>query len=522
MTIRHRMHFTGLAILVLFFGMVEILWSQYQKIRTAQSAAMSLQEGVSFLQLTLRGLNESALTQGASASIETARNGMALFEKNYVELLDVTQNSSEVHTFLQGEWYTQWKTARFEIEAFLKDSENFDFDDVKKMVTIGKLIQNTGELADALGAMAAASRDQASQFEGHVLRTAVIGIAAIGAVTMGLFYWLTRLILKPLGRLVGFVGRVASSRDLTARIADLSNDELGEIGRAANHLLEGFHGVLSRLSGATSELVERSKQLGEVSHNTLEGVASQRDDTARLAETVARIVNLAAATAQRATSASEAITGAHGNISSNDVVLRSAAASINDLAARVERSSLLLTDLSSKGESIGRIVDVIKSIAEQTNLLALNAAIEAARAGENGRGFAVVADEVRMLATRTQQSTSEVQTMIEALQSGTVAVTQVMKEAKAKADFSVGRTAEAVTSLADAAEAIHRAADQGLCIARDAEHQTQELSSIADGLRRIGEVCDETAENSGKTSRVGQSLVATAERVELLAGEFRI
>ena len=522
MTIRHRMHLTGLAIVILLFTMIGVLWSQYQKIRAAHAAAVGLQEGVSFLQLTLRGLNESALTQGASASVQTARKGIAQFENDYSALLLLAAENSDVHGFLQGEWHTQWKKARGEMESFLKESEQFDFNDIKKMIAIGKLIQNTAELADALSARADGSRIQAEQFERNTLQIALIGVVAVGAMTIGLFYWLTRVILNPLSRLVHFIGNVASSNDLSIRSSHVANDELGEIVRASNQLLEGFHAVISQLRGAIIELVERSKQLGEVSKNTNKGVDNQRADTGLLAGTVARIVDLAVATAQRATDAAQSISVAHQSVGSTEAIIRAAADSIKELAQRVERSSELLTELNRQGESIGRIVDVIKSIAEQTNLLALNAAIEAARAGEHGRGFAVVADEVRTLATRTQQSTAEIQTMIEALQNGTIAVTEVMKDAKSKAEFSVQRNTDAVVSLASVADAIQTAAEQGLLIAGDAEHQTQELAHVAGGLRRIGGICDETAENSHATSRVGESLAVTAARVEQLAEQFRI
>lgn len=522
MTIRHRMYFTGFAIALLFSSMATVIWFQYTKIRAAQNTALSLQQGVSFLQLTLRGVNESALTKGASASVAIAREGLAHFEEAYAKLLLLTKARPDLYAFLEDEWLASWKDARDKIESFLNESEAFDFNDVKKMIAIGTLIDRTGKLADALNAMAEVSEEEAVAFEQAALRTAAIGMVAVGVVIVGLFFWLTRLILRPLARLVQFIGHVASSRDLSARMTNTSNDELGEIGHAANQLLERFHAVLRELRTATGDLAQQSKQLGQVSESTLHGVAGQRDDTARLADAVVRVVDLAVGTAERAVSAAEAVTGAHGNVNANQIIIRSAAASINDLAQRVERSSVLLIDLNSKGESIGRIVDVIKSIAEQTNLLALNAAIEAARAGDQGRGFAVVADEVRTLATRTQQSTAEIQTMIEALQAGTIAVTEVMKDAKSKADSSVASTAAVVESLVNVAGAIQRAADQGVRIARDAEHQNQELTSIANGLRNIGKVCDETAENSGATLRVGHALVATAARVEQLAEQFRI
>jgi methyl-accepting chemotaxis protein len=358
--------------------------------------------------------------------------------------------------------------------------------------------------------------------EHEAINTVAVGAGAIVAIVAGLFYSLARLIVRPIARLVGFIGLIESSRDLRARITDISNDELGEIGRATNQLLEKFHGALGEMRAASGELEERSRQLAVVSQNTLEGVTSQRDDTGRLMHTVTRVSDLAVGIAERSATTADAITRANENVSTNEKAIRSSSASINDLAQRVEHSSTLLVDLSAKTGNIGRIIDVIKSIAEQTNLLALNAAIEAARAGDQGRGFAVVADEVRTLATRTQQSTSEIQTMIEALQAGTVAVTSVMRDAKAKADAGVISTAAVIESLVEVVKTIQAASDQSIQIAKDTEHQTHELESIATGLRHIAKVCDETAGNCDATSKVSQALSTTATRVEQVAGQYQV
>ena len=185
------------------------------------------------------------------------------------------------------------------------------------------------------------------------------------------------------------------------------------------------------------------------------------------------------------------------------------------------RTASTIQRLETDSQSISKVLEVIRGVAEQTNLLALNAAIEAARAGEQGRGFAVVADEVRTLASRTQQSTIEIQQVIEQLQSGARDAADVMNQGRERVDNSVLQAQQAGASLLRITNAVTSIRDMNVQIASAAEQQSAVSDEISKNVVNINHIADRVTESAGQTAQASSQLAHLASDLQTLVGQFK-
>ncbi|ENO15885.2 HAMP domain-containing protein [Marinobacter nanhaiticus D15-8W] len=310
--------------------------------------------------------------------------------------------------------------------------------------------------------------------------------------------------------------------DLTKRLAVDSRDEIGQLAGSFNRFVEQLHGIISRLSKASGELMEQADQSASSANAQHDRVQRHKSEIDKVATAV---TEMASATQEIASNAELTADSAQQTVTLSDsgrAQVEQSRHSIENLAREVGDASDIISELSQHAQNINSILSTITGIAEQTNLLALNAAIEAARAGEHGRGFAVVADEVRVLSRRTHESTKEIENMIEALQSATGrAVTSMEKGAKI-ASQSVTDAEEASRSLVQISDAITHINDMAAQIAAAAEEQASVTVEINRNTETIREVGDEMAAESEVASRAANRLRDVGGRVHADVGRFRL
>lgn len=330
-------------------------------------------------------------------------------------------------------------------------------------------------------------------------------------------------ILPPLDRLKqSLTELMEGDGDLTKRLPVRSGDEVGTIVDSFNDFIHMLHNLIKHVALSSMPLTLSAKELAEVSEKARNGAIEQETETHKVASAVDEMSAAISEVARHATNTMEETKHSTEKASDGQRVVNTAIEAINGLAAEVTRSADVIKRLENHSNDIDTILATIKGIAEQTNLLALNAAIEAARAGEQGRGFAVVADEVRSLAVRTQESTAEIQGMVEQLQQAADEAVVVMNASHEKAQESVEKAAEAGDALREITSSVSNIADMSAQIATASEEQSSVAEEINRNIISIDDVTKKSVGLANETSESANNLVSLSEELSDLVKKFRV
>ncbi|MGQ9658570.1 MAG: methyl-accepting chemotaxis protein [Thermochromatium sp.] len=336
----------------------------------------------------------------------------------------------------------------------------------------------------------------------------MLGVTLIAVlVAVAGMLWLARALVRRVRLATDTMRDIADGEgDLTRTLPETGGDELAELAHAFNRFQRRVRDLVAEAITASQRVAAAAEQLSATSREANTQIQLQQSESDQVATAMNEMTATVADVAKNAAGAAEAARLADQDTQQGQAVVNEAFQLIQSTADQVQSTAAAVAHLSQEAQNIGQVLDVIRGIADQTNLLALNAAIEAARAGEQGRGFAVVAGEVRTLASRTQDSTTEIQRMIERLQQGTRQAVTAMDQARALIERNQAVAEQAGQGLTSIAAAVARIRDMNTQIAS----ATEEQSAVAMEVDR----------NLVNSARAIEQIATAARQIDHAAAEL--
>lgn len=351
----------------------------------------------------------------------------------------------------------------------------------------------------------------------------MVGTSVLVVVLIGLYFLMLRAVINPVRQATFMLKDIAEGEgDLTRRLDESSNNEMGQLAHWFNLFAGKIQSIVQEVNDSTATLIDAGEKLIVITSETKSRMDRQQTQTDMVATAMTEMVATVTEIANSAASAETAVKEADQNASDSNRVINDTSQMMEKMAHEIYAAVGTIDSLNKSSEEIGSVIDVIRDIAEQTNLLALNAAIEAARAGEQGRGFAVVADEVRNLATRTQESTSTIQSMIEQLQVGTQNAVAVMNRSSEHSRQGLESSNVAKQSLEKIVRSMGEITSMNMQIASASEEQSAVAEEINQNMVEISTLSDSTHEGSHQIAVDMEALMRVSNQLKSAVSLFKV
>ena len=375
------------------------------------------------------------------------------------------------------------------------------------LLMANELLPAADALDQSLETIVLAQQSRADQ-SGQGINQSIKNVLTTMLIAAALVLFAAVAISKYMGNTIGRRVKNLSERAKTIASGDVSQppltvvgkDELADLTDSINRMNQSLASIVAGVSEKAHQVDTSMGALLESAQVTSSNVEQQQTSIVEMGSQLDEIALAARNTLDQANQSVQKLSDSKGEIEQGRDALEQNKVTMESLHGSIETASTQVTQLSKESEAIGRVTEVIEGLAEQTNLLALNAAIEAARAGDQGRGFAVVADEVRMLATRTTQSTTEINGIINAIQRSTNSVVEEIEHSQSLAEQGAEHIEKAVTRLLVTTEQIGSLNEQMVELAAAAEQQSHATNSITGLMSGITQSVDEVSNNSQRAS----------------------
>ncbi len=323
-------------------------------------------------------------------------------------------------------------------------------------------------------------------------------------------------------KLISLAAERLGNGDFTEALQVTAKDELGDIASSFVQMQNKIQQLLNSFESDVVELRSAANDIYQLTDNMQKNISQQQQETHNVAAAISQVTDSVRTISDNTDGAQQLTELANENVIKGQEIVKDTGNTINDISHEVNQSASVINHLAEHSSEIAGFVNVIREIADQTNLLALNAAIEAARAGEQGRGFAVVADEVRTLASRTQDSTAEIQRIIEQLQKGANDSVLAMKQGVEKAELGVEKTEQVQNTFVEVTSNVGNIVNATIEISAAVTQQREMVMGIDENTTNIANGADEVMQSANKAAEAGHNLSTLADNLSNQLEQFTL